>query len=224
VPLDFRRGPTAREFLELDWSLPVVDVAIGQTTQARQSAMTRADAVAWLRGADPRPLLVVRECTCSASHGGLLIDNLAPESLRILGLWFHCVRLPEAARRADHPAHALFDDGAWHVLADNERGELVPIAARPGELLRRLRATIASRYPGGADGWQRRVGDLEGMLKDMDRVDGERSLAWSAFVDEVEERGATARSRVLRERLDRLGRDREELLRRCEERLSLPTR
>lgn len=200
---DFKRGPTSKECLEIEWDLYVPEVATDRSqTAARMGALSREDAVARLRGDDDRPLLVLRDCSCGSHHGGLLQDDLGPESLRIMARWFHCVRLPEAARAPDHPLSALFADDAWHVLVDSASGQLVPVPSRPGELLRRMRSALEERFVvGGRDGFAAKLKEAGQLLNDFDRFDVEEVRGRDALDDEVDDHGDSRRARVLGDEL-----------------------
>lgn len=111
------RGPSARSILKLQWEYPsyVEDVedADGRTAAKRaRRALSREDALKYIAGKDPRPLLILRECkTCNGTDDALLsrgvVDN---EKTFLLARWFHCVKLPVAVLEPDHPFHNLFDE------------------------------------------------------------------------------------------------------------------
>lgn len=111
------RGASARSILKLQWEYPNyvenVEEADGRTAAKRvRRALSREDALKYLAGKDPRPLLVLRECkTCNGTDDALLsrgvVDN---EKTFLLARWFHCVKLPVAVLEPDHPFHNLFDE------------------------------------------------------------------------------------------------------------------
>lgn len=79
---------------------------------AAKRALSREEALAYIAGKDPRPLLVLRECkTCNGTDDALLsrgkVDN---ERTFLLSRWFHCVKLPVDVLEKDHPFHNLFDE------------------------------------------------------------------------------------------------------------------
>jgi hypothetical protein len=111
------RGPTAKSVLKLTWDYPtykapeVQDDGRSKAATARR-ALSREEALAYIAGKDPRPLLVLRECkTCNGTDDALLsrgkVDN---ERTFLLSRWFHCVKLPVDVLEKDHPFHNLFDE------------------------------------------------------------------------------------------------------------------
>ncbi len=98
----------------------------GDATAVRQrSALSYADAVAYIRGKDPRPLLVLRECkTCNKTDNALLRPGSAENEKTILySRWFHCVKLPVDVIQPDHPFNALFkDNNAPHFFVGTNDG------------------------------------------------------------------------------------------------------
>jgi len=205
---DFQRGATSLELLAVDWDLYVEDLGVGdpdQGTRARSGTLSREDAIAQLRGDDPRPLLVLRDCRCGAHHGGLLQDRLAPESLRLMSRWFHCVRLPEAAVAEPHPMAALFADEPWHVLLEGADDDVRAVAqARPGELLRQMRGVLDRRFETrGDDGYPARLKQLAKLLDAFDRLDADETRGRMALDDELDRSGASRRAQVLEGELDK---------------------
>lgn len=98
----------------------------GDATAVRQrTALSYADAVAYIRGKDPRPLLVLRECkTCNKTDNALLRPGSAENEKTILySRWFHCVKLPVDVIQPDHPFNALFkDNNAPHFFVGTNDG------------------------------------------------------------------------------------------------------
>lgn len=98
----------------------------GDATAVRQrSALPYADAVAYIRGKDPRPLLVLRECkTCNKTDNALLRPGSSENEKTVLySRWFHCVKLPVDVIQPDHPFNALFkDNNAPHFFVGTNDG------------------------------------------------------------------------------------------------------
>jgi hypothetical protein len=111
------RGRSAKSVLKLAWEYPSYQEpkqeGDGRTVAAKQRrALPREDALAYIAGNDPRPLLVLRECkVCNGTDDALLsrgvVDN---EKTFLLARWFHCVKLPVDVMQKDHPFHNLFAD------------------------------------------------------------------------------------------------------------------
>lgn len=71
--------------------------------------MTREEAVAYIAGDDPRPLLVLRECkVCNGTDEALLKGGIDNEKTFLLSAWFHCVKVPVDVMEKNHPFHNLF--------------------------------------------------------------------------------------------------------------------
>jgi hypothetical protein len=107
------RSQAVAEILKLNWDYPV-HVATeqhekGTRVKEKRSALARAEALRAIAGNDPRPLLVLRECTvCNKTDDALLKAGADNERTLLLARWFHCVKLPVDVVEPDHPFNALF--------------------------------------------------------------------------------------------------------------------
>jgi hypothetical protein len=83
-----------------------------------RKALSHDEAVRLLAGDDPRPLLVLRECSrCNKTDDALLQPGADNEKVLFLARWFHCVRLPIDVVEEDHPFNALFpNNDAEHLF------------------------------------------------------------------------------------------------------------
>lgn len=113
----------------MKWDYPVYrakDLPNGDETAVRQrAALSYDEALAYVRGSDPRPLLVLRECkTCNKTDNALLRPGSAENEKTILySRWFHCVKLPVDVIQPDHPFNALFkDNNAPHFFVGTNDG------------------------------------------------------------------------------------------------------
>src|SRR6185436_5147183 len=91
------RGPTTRTELEIQWDHPVPPKAAPGDPERTVAIVKRAlpfeEALAVIRGNDPRPLLVVRECVrCSGTEDALLRRMEDNERTFLMSRWFHCVK------------------------------------------------------------------------------------------------------------------------------------
>jgi len=114
---EVHHGPTAKRELQLQWEHPVVastGFARGEgTAVAEKTALTYADALRAIAGDDPRPLLVLRECSyCAGTDKALLLPGIDNERTILLARWFHLVKLPGSVVEPDHALHALFPDSS----------------------------------------------------------------------------------------------------------------
>lgn len=110
------RGPSSRHFLKMKWEYPVYAPEAGKksegtTSRAARKALTRDEAIKYIAGDDPRPLLVLRECkVCNGTDDALLKGGPDNEKTFLLSAWFHCVKLPVDVMEENHPFHALFTE------------------------------------------------------------------------------------------------------------------
>lgn len=173
------RGTSARTVLKLGWDYPVYKAPAAASTgdtasQAVRRALSREDALAYIAGKDPRPLLVLRECkTCNGTDDALLsrgdVDN---EKTFLLSRWFHCVKLPVDVLEKDHPFRNLFDakdaehmflgtpDGAVHIALESERSRV--------ELWGAMMTTLKASYASNPEAVLRK---MERTIDDFDLVD-----------------------------------------------------
>lgn len=109
------RQSTSTEILDVDWDYPVADKFADEygkgPTRARRArlALPADDAFAKIAKEDPRPLLILRECTkCKGTEHALFSRRLNNEKTKLLLHWFHCVKLPPEVAKANHPFHKVF--------------------------------------------------------------------------------------------------------------------
>ena len=117
IALDFRRGKTAKQVLEIEWVYPVYKPVqadrskAGETTVAVQAdrALPVEQAYELVTDGDRRPLLVMRECErCKGTDHALLSRSLDNEQTVLLTHWFRCVKLPPNVITEKHPFFNLF--------------------------------------------------------------------------------------------------------------------
>lgn len=174
-----QRGQSARSVLKLQWEYPTyvadAEELDGRTAAKRAlKALSREDALAYIAGKDPRPLLILRECkTCNGTDDALLsrgvVDN---EKTFLLARWFHCVKLPVAVLEPDHPFHNLFDakdpehmflcasDGSSRIALESERSRV--------ELWGAMNRVLSLNYEKGPEDT---VKKMQKAIDQFDRVD-----------------------------------------------------
>jgi len=168
-------------------------------------ALSREEALKYIAGKDPRPLLVLRECkTCNGTDDALLsrgvVDN---EKTFLLARWFHCVKLPVAVLEPDHPFHNLFDgkdpehmflcaaDGSSRLGLESERSRVELWGAMnqvlvanyqqgPEDVVKRMAKAI-DRF----DQMDTRVAELEKKLDKILETDGPESKKLKKVQDEL---------------------------------------
>ena len=168
------RGPSAANYLKLDWDYPVYQEpeAQGEGTQARKvrKALSREDAYAYIAGDDPRPLLILRECkVCNGTDTALLQGGVDNERTALLARWFHCVKLPIDVREENHPFYVLFpEEDAEHLFVSSFDGSnrvgLESEGSRT-KLWDSMRKVIAANYKKKADSSLKKIAML---LDDLD--------------------------------------------------------
>jgi hypothetical protein len=110
------RGPSSNDFLKMKWDYPVYAPEAnkreeGTTARTVRKAMTRNEAIAYIAGDDPRPLLILRECkVCNGTDEALLKGGIDNEKTFLLSAWFHCVKLPVDVMEKNHPFHNVFQE------------------------------------------------------------------------------------------------------------------
>jgi hypothetical protein len=151
------RGPTTQTLLQLKWDYPVY-----ASTQERQrsdatapvaarAALKRDDALHFIAGHDPRPLLVLRECShCNKTDNALLTPGWDNEKVLFLARWYHCVKLPVDVVQHDHPFNTLFpSDSAEHLFVTTLDGSVkIPLEASTSrsELCQAMSQVLAASY------------------------------------------------------------------------------
>jgi len=176
VPTSAPRGVTSRELLDLRWNYPVhvVEAAAGSEhgtdVEARREALSREKALELIAGDDPRPLLVLRECTvCNKTDDALLSSNGSNERTLVLARFFRCVKLPVDVVDPSHPFNALFPtNDAEHLFVSVRDGSAKkPLESDTSrtELWSAMESTLAATYGIDASKVTKQV------LTGLDRVD-----------------------------------------------------
>lgn len=225
IALDFSRGKTSKERLEIDWHHPVwkpdeSEVEEGRTRAAPvRRALPLEEAFALCNEGDFRPLLVVRECDlCKGSNHALLSRNLDNEQTVLLTHWFRCVKLPTHVLEDDHPLHNLFEP--------EKEGERIPhlfladwdgsgVFAMPGdqsqsELWDVMFRVLDRNYDGDA---RKAVKEMRKLLSQYDTVDAMEKEIKARIDNEIEKRGPRSpKIKRLQNKLAELQQEREELI------------
>jgi hypothetical protein len=215
--------------LKLDWKYPVYAATEAPRTEGtavkeRRSALSREDALKYIAGTDPRPLLVVRECSvCNKTDDALLTPGVDNEKTLIYTRWFHCVKLPVDVTQPDHPFNALFpNDESEHLFvsavdgsskvpleSDTSRTQLWSSMDRvlsavyvdsPGEALKSV-----VRHIDRIDALHQKIANLKekrSELIEKPRVDPAKVKAIDADIEEAEQAIAAERKAI--EELSRL--------------------
>jgi hypothetical protein len=213
----FRR-PTSQTELAIGWTYPVwtegasVD---GRSTSVRANqSLPAAEALAFIAGDDPRPLLVLREClTCTGTDDALLTRQADNEKTMLMSRWFHCVKLPPDVLDEGHAFKNLFtgDDPShlFVVTADGkERLDLNGAQSRT-ELWSVMEKMLTTRYAEKPD---KALKALLRVLDDYDEVDERIALIEEKLDDAVESEGpGSSRAKKLKKELTKLHQERNDL-------------
>jgi hypothetical protein len=127
-----------------------------------------------LRGNDPRPLLILRDCeNCKGRDDAILSRSMNNEEIYLASHWFHCVKLDRRVIEASHPWHALFSqEKPPHLIVSTWDGSLVdPFDGRqtPRTLMLSLSRVLKKEYKRNAQSATRQWLRL---LSKFDAIDG----------------------------------------------------
>lgn len=172
------RGPSSRHYLKMKWDYPVYapgagEVSDGTTSRAARRAMTREEAVSYIAGDDPRPLLVLRECkVCNGTDDALLKHGTDNEKTFLLSAWFHCVKLPVDVMDEDHPFHNLFQqDKPEHLFVcsiDGTNHNALESQTSRTELWKSMQALLKAEYRKAPRSSLKKISGLLGKLDEQD--------------------------------------------------------
>ncbi|MCB9890432.1 MAG: hypothetical protein H6832_04665 [Planctomycetes bacterium] len=103
------RSDESKKRLRVRWTHPV---------PTSEESLDFETALAELRGNDPRPLLILRDCDfCKGKDHALLDRTLDNEKTLLFTQWYHCVKLDRRVVEKSHPWHAIFaDEKPPHLL------------------------------------------------------------------------------------------------------------
>lgn len=157
VPTEAPRGAESRGLLDLRWNYPVFKAEPapvsehGTSVAPIREALPREKALEVLAGNDPRPLLVLRECSvCNKTDDALLSRTESNERTLVLARFFRCVKLPVDVVEPDHPFHALFPSNeSEHLFVSGPDGTAkMPLESDTSrvELWSAMESTLAATY------------------------------------------------------------------------------
>jgi hypothetical protein len=159
----------------MKWEYPVYHEKQTEKTDATtvrvRKALSFEEAMGYVAGDDPRPLLVLRECkTCNKTDNALLRPGAGDnEKTIIYSRWFHCVKMPVDVIQADHPFNALFkDNNSPHFfVSTRDGGTQIPLetATSRTELWSAMSKTLALAYRKDP------TGSFQDVSHELDRLD-----------------------------------------------------
>jgi hypothetical protein len=121
------RQATSKKRLDIKWDHPVPG---GEEVLGFSAALDE------IRGKDPRPLIILRDCdSCKGRDDALLSDTLSNEKVLLLTHWFHCVKLDRRVVEEGHPFHSLFEGkNPPHILFSSWEGaKVIPLPGKQSQ-------------------------------------------------------------------------------------------
>ena len=165
-----------------------------------------------MRGDDPRPLLILRDCEgCKNKEGDLLKRTLVEERVLLATGWFHCVRFGHEVMEPDHPFHVIFEHERHpHIAMSSwDLKTFVQVhRAIPKELWKSMKRVLGKDYKKSAESAMKNITKL---LTEYDALD-DRENALQEQLNTKRERGKDARAKILEKELAELAEEREELI------------
>ncbi len=165
-----------------------------------------------LRGDDPRPLLILRDCEgCKNKEGDLLKRTLVEERTLLASGWFHCVRFSHEVMNPEHPYHVIFEHERHpHIAMSSwDMKTFVQVhRASPKELWKSMKRVLGKDYKKSPESATKNLAKL---LGEYDAID-DREAALQEQLSTKRERGKEARAKVLEKELTGLAEEREELI------------
>jgi hypothetical protein len=219
MPPEARRGPSSLLELAMSWEHPVYVAPVvaddGRTSAGKsRKALPLAQALAFIAKADPRPLLVLRDCfRCSGTDDALMTRNADNEKTMLMSRWFHCVRLPPDVLQPNHPFVGLFPgERPAHLFVAQPDGsgriDLMGDQSRT-ELWGAMEAVLAKSYTRPP---QKQLKELARLLDKLDSIDERIAKAQAALDDLVESDGPGSRKfKKLHAELTKMRSERNEL-------------
>lgn len=141
------------------------------TTVKLRKALSYDEALQYVTGNDPRPLLVLRECkTCNKTDNALLRAGASDNEKTVLySRWFHCVKLPVDVIQEDHPFNALFksNDAPHFFVATRDGADMFPLetATSRSELWSSMSKVLVKSYKKDP------TGCFQDVQHELDRLD-----------------------------------------------------
>lgn len=219
MAMSFERQPSAKERLKLQWDFPVYEppeqkVTAGTVAARVRRALDRDAAFAAVRGDDPRPMLVLRECgTCKGTDDALLDRRMSNEQTMLMARWFHCVKLPDSVLEADHPFHALFagEDPPHLFLANRDGSNVVALTGdqTQTELWKAMLGVLRTNYERDP---QSALRERARLLNAFDTLDARRRELEQRASQELEKRGPKSpKLKAIQRDLEELAEERKKL-------------
>lgn len=123
----FTRQSSSQRRLKIQWDTYV---------KLSEERLDRDAAYREVRGRDPRPVLLLRDCdSCAGKDDALLERSMEDEKILLASGWFHCIRVDKGVLKDDHPLNSLFmggDQVAPHMILFSADGtERIGLPGKP---------------------------------------------------------------------------------------------
>lgn len=204
IAMSFERQETSKKRLKVRWKIPV---PIDEQALDFQSALKE------IRGDDPRPLLLLRDCDfCAGKDHALLSRTLDNEKTLLYTQWFHCVKLDRTIVEESHPWHALFagQKPPHLMMATWDASAVVPLDGRQTQkvLWRAFAKILKADYKKDASH------AVKSWLRCLDRFDqiDSREKELKRQLEEQEAKGKQRKVDKIRSQLAKLDGEREKAL------------
>ena len=197
------RGKTSTSRLNADWQAPVVSA---------EKSLELKEALLKLRGDDPRPLLILRDCAgCKNTEGDLLKRTLLDERLLLATGWFNCVRFSHDVTKPEHPFSVIFEHERHpHIAMASWDLKTFTQVHRAGQkdVWKAMKRVLGKDYKKSPEGAMK---NLMKLLVEYDALD-DREEALKVQLSTKQERGKAGRIKILQKELATLAEEREELI------------
>ena len=165
-----------------------------------------------MRGDDPRPLLILRDCEgCKNKEGDLLQRTLVEERTLLATGWFNCIRFGHEVMEPSHPFYVLFDHERHpHIVMSSwDLKTFIQVhRASPKELWKAMKRVLGKDYKKSPESAMKNITKL---LTEYDALD-DRENALQEQLNTKRERGKDSRAKILEKELAELAEEREELI------------
>ena len=163
----FTRQATSAARLKIQWETYV---------KVQEERLYRDTALREVKGRDPRPVLLLRDCdACVGKDDALLESSMEDEKILLASRWFHCVRVDKGVLKSSHPLNALFpDNNAPHMILYANDGSVVEgLGGRPSakKLWSVMGKVLARDYTRPAE---QALARLIGLLSRFDALDSRK--------------------------------------------------
>lgn len=171
------RSDESKKRLRVRWTHPI---------PTSEESLDFETALAELRGNDPRPLLILRDCDfCKGKDHALLDRTLDNEKTLLFTQWYHCVKVDRRIVEKSHPWHAIFGgEKPPHLILlswDGSKRFELDGKQKQSQLWGLLAGILSDEYRKSAEdavkAWQRHLDTFDTILsrkKELERQMDER--------------------------------------------------